>query len=781
LQPVADLPNDEPIHATHPTSSHEDAFAVGGLASSQQRRYEVHWSPIKRGVASTCSLDRKVQAHSILGLSSKAGRPPKWMRRASSVSCGFGGSIVSCGAKDKVVRMRTYVEQPDLVKLSDDFETTIASSPVSDYCQVMASRAMTPGEAQLWAFMQVIFETDARQQLLDTLGYDPDAISQATLSHGDEPVMNGVSSLSLEDKHASTGMSKSTEEMVKKALLVGNFEAAVECCFKTGNLADALVLASCGGEELWHKTQQRYFDEQSGKRPFLTTVNAVMRNQLADLVPNSDPKNWHETLAILCTYGRSEEFPSLCMALGDLLDGAGNPQSASLCYMCALSLEGAVRFWRSQLQEANTKKGGTDISAVHDFVVKVSVFLMAIGQNVTLEAEDSSVFSSYASSLADQGLLVAAAKYSKGDSPESMILRDRLYRSKATGECLAAMGNLPPDFPFDYSDIQPSRGPTIDRAAQEAQRQAAAAQQAAYEAQQAAYEAQQAAYEAQQQAAYEAQKAAYEAQQEELRRAQEEQQAAFMSYDQTSQAPTHAMDSNALPPGWMEFQDPASGQYYYANQTTGETTWDRPQMPIAVPQPTTVPQPGPLQDQQNGVSSLRSPSTKKRLADKYGDGFVTSSSHPELASQYGNVGTGNPYGTTSRPGTAALPSTQATTPTPADDGVIPELPTEYLPISECLSSLMDALKESGLSVVDKRLISEAEKALAIMVRRLALQEISDEVAQQLLNMCGYLTAYDFRTATAVLTALVSSDWRDHKDWLKGTKSLLQLASKKYGQ
>lgn len=755
LQPVADVPNDEPTDSSGPAAGAEDTFGASGLASSQQRRYAVEWSPIKRGVASTCSLDHKVQAHSILGLSSKAGRPPKWMRPASSVSCGFGGSVVSCGVKDRFVRLRTYVEDPELVKISIDYESTIASTQVSDYCQSRAAQATTPSEAQLWAFMQVIFESDARQQLLDTLGYDPEAIAQAATSYKEAPIVNGVDSLSLERK-GQTGMSKSTEEMVKKALLVGNFEVAVECCLQTGNLADALVLASCGGEELWAKTQQRYFEEQSASRPFLSTVSAIIRNQLADLVQNSDPQKWPETLAILCTYGKSDEFPSLCVALGDLLETVGDKKSASLCYMCALSLEGVVRFWRNQLQEANKKRGETDIAAVHDFVVKVSIFLMAVGPNAPLEEQDSEIFSLYASKLAEQGLFATAAKYSKGDTEAAVVLRDRLYRSKASGDCLSAMGNVPPNFPFKYSDIQPSRGPTIDRAAQEAQRQAAAAQQAAYI-----------------------------AQQDELQRQHEEQQTvAAQSHTQNSQATS--ADLGTLPPEWMELQDPASGQYYYANQSTGETTWDRPQMTIASLQVASASDPVQPGVQEQPASRSATPNTKKRLADKYGDGFVTSASHPELASQYGNVGTGNPYGTNSRPGTASVNMSRATTPNrvstvPVDDGRIPELQTEFVPIKECLTSLIGALKDSSLSSVDKRLTGEAEKALAIMLRRLALGEISDEIGQQLLNMCGYLNGYDFRTATAVLTALVNSDWREHKDWLKGTKSLLQLASKKYCQ
>lgn len=160
LKPVADVPNDISYDsaAFSTGTGTEEMFASGGLASSQQRRYAVQWSPIKRGVASTCSLDRKVQAHSILGLSSGPGvRPPKWMRPASSVSFGFGGSLVSCGATDKVVRMRNIIEQPDLVQLSNEFEVSIASMEVMDYCQTRASQAKDSGEKQLWKFMQAIF------------------------------------------------------------------------------------------------------------------------------------------------------------------------------------------------------------------------------------------------------------------------------------------------------------------------------------------------------------------------------------------------------------------------------------------------------------------------------------------------------------------------------------------------------------------------------------------------------------------------------------------------
>jgi protein transport protein SEC31 len=266
MAPIGDVPND-PIESQQVSGSTNEQ-SMFGLASSQQRRYDVQWSPLRRGIVSTASLDRKVQAHSILGLAA-SGRPPKWMRPSSSVSCGFGGTIVTCGATDKVVRIRTVAEDPELDKLSRDFETTMDPNKIIDFCH---SRAVMAGnnanEKRLWQFMQVIFQANARQQLLYTLGFDPTTIGEKAAAYEEERgITKGVGSMSLGDgSHNDTGMPQPTQDIVKQALMVGNFEAAVDCCFRTGNLADALVLASCGGADLWAKTQERYF------RPLFKTL-----------------------------------------------------------------------------------------------------------------------------------------------------------------------------------------------------------------------------------------------------------------------------------------------------------------------------------------------------------------------------------------------------------------------------------------------------------------------------------------------------------------------------
>lgn len=64
LQAIYELPagGAEAVEKASPESMYG-----GSLSTSQQKRYDVQWNPVMRGVVSTCSFDRKVQVHSVLG------------------------------------------------------------------------------------------------------------------------------------------------------------------------------------------------------------------------------------------------------------------------------------------------------------------------------------------------------------------------------------------------------------------------------------------------------------------------------------------------------------------------------------------------------------------------------------------------------------------------------------------------------------------------------------------------------------------------------------------
>jgi protein transport protein SEC31 len=98
-----------------------------------------------------------------------------------------------------------------------------------------------------------------------------------------------------------------------------------------------------------------------------------------------------------------------------------------------------------------------------------------------------------------------------------------------------------------------------------------------------------------------------------------------------------------------------------------------------------------------------------------------------------------------------------------------------------LLSLVDALKGGQLASTDKRQLSEGEKGVAIFAKRLARGEIATDVADQMLAMTTALSNYDWGGALSIQTALVSQEWRNHKEWLKGIKALVQLATKLYSR
>mmetsp|Transcript_42843 Transcript_42843/g.64547 ORF Transcript_42843/g.64547 Transcript_42843/m.64547 type:complete len:84 (+) Transcript_42843:180-431(+) len=79
-----------------------------------------------------------------------------------------------------------------------------------------------------------------------------------------------------------------------------------------------------------------------------------------------------------------------------------------------------------------------------------------------------------------------------------------------------------------------------------------------------------------------------------------------------------AVESVAAPAPSQQFSQHTSTEAYQQQQSTAQH---------ATEQQTT--------QQQSTLNGA----TPSKLVSKYGDGFVTSSSHPELGEQYGNVGT----------------------------------------------------------------------------------------------------------------------------------------------
>uniref|UniRef100_A0A7S2QVW0 WW domain-containing protein n=1 Tax=Triparma pacifica TaxID=91992 RepID=A0A7S2QVW0_9STRA len=257
---------------------------------------------------------------------------------------------------------------------------------------------------------------------------------------------------------------------------------------------------------------------------------------------------------------------------------------------------------------------------------------------------------------------------------------------------------------------------------------------------------------------------------------------------QQRQQPQANPTNPALPPGWIAMQDPSSGRTYYANQQTGATTWDPPPMPMPaapVPQPQVMQPPVPTQPNPTTPSK---PFNGANLANKYGDGFVSSASNPELAAQYGNIGTANPYNGAARPAGANVagsstgtphhvPSQAAATPEPAP--AVQEIPPEMMTVVNGLKGIVDQLQGVQLAMPEKKQLGEISKGCEILYVKLATPNaIDQDTGTKLQTLVAALQNRDYATAGSMSTVLANTVWKQHKDFLKGIKYLIQLAGKK---
>lgn len=113
-----------------------------------------------------------------------------------------------------------------------------------------------------------------------------------------------------------------------------------------------------------------------------------------------------------------------------------------------------------------------------------------------------------------------------------------------------------------------------------------------------------------------------------------------------------------------------------------------------------------------------------------------------------------------------------------DPNALLALSQEDKELQNGLMSIADQLTSSATGSMEQKQASESQKAVAVFIKTLARGGMNADVANKVRHILYSLQNHDYATASSIVTGLVSNEWRDHKDWLKGLKFLVQMVSKK---
>ena len=369
------------------------------------------------------------------GTSFNLQKAPKWLQRPCGASFGFGGKVVSFKAsasetsKRSMVRISTFAIDRDIALSTEAFEAALKEKIFSSICEKRIAEATSDAVKADWKVIKTLTSKSPRKELVNYLGYSnkdneaADGVSKLSANGSTDEESAGSKLLSPSKtsrlsaffdntadgdsflselaaaKGAKTnnpfqlysGSESESERKITQALILGEFDKALDVCLQEDRLSDAFMIAICGGQRCIEKAQKAYFNRKTGSPNYLRLLASVVGKNLWDMVHNADLSSWKEIMATLCTYADATEFPDLCEALGDRLDeqmkveGSNNRlrKDASFCYLAGSKLEKVVSLWIAELEESeDAGLQGTSkdtVFSVHarslqSFIEKVTVF-----------------------------------------------------------------------------------------------------------------------------------------------------------------------------------------------------------------------------------------------------------------------------------------------------------------------------------------------------------------------------------------------------------------------
>ncbi|KAJ3252470.1 protein transport protein S31 [Boothiomyces macroporosus] len=506
---------------------------IGDLVHSSNWSFDTKWCPRNPDLCVVASYDGRVSVHSIQGASNHPEEdifsppppvhqdidptdpfaqigmvptnsnqrvqqpiftlphPPKWLRKSIGAVWGFGGKLaIFDSAHGSRVSIKSIPINEEFVFRTSQLEYILQSANpeiTSQYCDYMKDSEFVKSEKDkdIWKFMKTLFAANSADLIRDFIGFDGSFEKDVRLSAILEKLnMNN----SQENQEAETPAKepfsifsgKQTEEadidkIITKAIIVGDYEMAVNVCVATNRMADAFMLSYYGGPELVEKVQLEYFKKNSKVRSYSRLLENIYHGDLTDVVEHAKldgNDSWKDLLALVCTYAKPEEYAHYYSTLGNRMvvsSGGDRKHVAALCYLGAGEMEKVVSLWCQGQPNKRTVIPGDNIELLN-LIEKISIFSQAISyhdQDLVLQDPQDNyalsdlydLFIDYAYAAATQNKIDAAFRFLEQVPPHYIpskplpdvgILRDRVYTAFNYKQ---AVNGQPPVFPFERVNV----------------------------------------------------------------------------------------------------------------------------------------------------------------------------------------------------------------------------------------------------------------------------------------------------------------------------------------
>ncbi|KAI7411166.1 WD40 repeat-like protein, partial [Hortaea werneckii] len=282
----------------------------GDFAAGSNWAFQTRWNPHNPSLIASASFDGKILVTSIQATNSKPEdqaasnqaldgedffakaqtqpqgisftlpKAPKWAARPVSVSFGFGGKLVRTrkGADGKsTVTVETFSVDDTIGEMAQEFEEKMRTGDLAGICENKIENAKTDEEKADWQVIETLNAGKSRKKLREYMGFNDadadlakateklDVNGEAAKTNGDKGGDDDFFGTGEDDDSflanlASTKGAKTNnpfsiytpseseaDKSITRALMLGQFEKALDVCLKEDRMSDAFMIAVCGG------------------------------------------------------------------------------------------------------------------------------------------------------------------------------------------------------------------------------------------------------------------------------------------------------------------------------------------------------------------------------------------------------------------------------------------------------------------------------------------------------------------------------------------------------